>query len=99
MRSFVLGLLLIFVIALTVLSLRPGGLRTQLVNAARRLRIVIVLGGIYVAVSTVMRLAFSQGPITDYGPIALGVVLAVIFLVVGRDPVPPSVGDGRAGNR
>jgi hypothetical protein len=92
LRSFVLGLLVIVVIAVSVLSFRPGGLRRQLAYAARRFRIILVLGGIYVFASTVLRLAFPQGPVTEYAPLGLAIVLAVIFLIVGRDPAtPPSV--------
>lgn len=86
-------------LSVTVLSLRPGGLRRQLRFAARRLRIVLVLGGIYVIGSTVLRLAFPQGPVSDYGAPALAILVTAVFFVVGRDPVtadpgsaPPSRG-------
>lgn len=88
MRSFVIGLTFLAFFAITVLSLRPGGLRRQLRFAARRLRIVIVLGGIYVAVSTIVRLVFQEGAVVDYGLPVLAIVLAVVFLFVGRDPEP-----------
>jgi hypothetical protein len=71
-----------------MLSLRPGGLRQQLRFAARRLRIVLVLGGIYVVASTVVRLVFQQGPVVDFGLPILAIVLAGTFLVLGRDPAP-----------
>ena len=88
MRSFAIGLIFLVFFSVTVLSLRPGGLRQQLRFAARRLRIVLVLGGIYVAVSTIVRLVFQEGPIIDYGLPALAIVLAGAFLVLGRDPAP-----------
>lgn len=75
------------VLGVSVLSFRPGGLRKQLRFAARRFRIMLVLGGIYVAVSTIIRVAAPQGVVADYGPPALAVVLAALFLVFGRDPV------------
>jgi len=34
-----------------------------------------------------MRLTFPEGPVADFGPPALALVLAGIFLVIGRDPV------------
>ncbi|MFI4972443.1 MAG: hypothetical protein WB682_02170 [Candidatus Dormiibacterota bacterium] len=87
MRGFFAGLILIVGVSATVLSLRPGGLRRQLRFAARRFRIAIGLGGAYVFVSIAIRLAFPTGPVSDYGPAALAIVLAVAFLVMGRDPV------------
>jgi hypothetical protein len=87
-RSFVIGLVLLAFLSLTLLSLRPGGLRRQLNFAARRLRIVLVLGGVYVVASTVIRLAFQQGPVVDYGLPVLAVLLVGVFLLVGRDPAP-----------
>ena len=86
MRAFVLGLLLVFAASVSVLSLRPGGLRRQLRFVARRLRIVLILGGVYVAFATVAGLLFSNGPLADYGPPAAAVVLLIVFLVIGRDP-------------
>jgi hypothetical protein len=77
--------LLVF-LSITVLTLRPGGLRRQLRFAARRLRLVLVLGGIYVFANAVVRFAFREGPIVEWGPPALAVVLAVTFLVFGQDP-------------
>ena len=88
MRSFALGLILLVGFSFTVLSLRPGGIRRQLRFAARRMRIVLVLAGIYVVASTVVRLVFQQGPVVDYGLPVLAVGLAVAFVVLGRDPVP-----------
>lgn len=88
MRSFVIGLIFLGLFSVTVLSLRPGGLRRQLRFAARRFRIVLVLGGIYVAVSTIVRLVVQQGPVLDFGLPAFAILLAVVFLVVGREPEP-----------
>lgn len=86
MRSFVIGFLLLAALSFTILSLRPGGLRRQLRFAARRLRIVLVLGGVYVVASTIIRLVFQDGPIVDYGLPVLAIVLAAVFIVLGRDP-------------
>jgi hypothetical protein len=47
---------------------------------------MLVLGGIYVAGSTIIRFAAPQGVVADYGPPAIAVVLAAAFMVFGRDP-------------
>ena len=78
--------MLLVAVSVSVLSLRPGGLRRQLRHAARRLRIVLVLGGIYVAFSTIAGLFFANGPLAEYGPPGAAIVLLVVFLVAGRDP-------------
>ena len=94
-RGFVLGLVLVVGLVTTILSLRPGGFRRQLKNAARRLRIFLVLGGIYLAGTLVIRLAFPDGPVSDYGPAALALVLGVAFVIAGQDPAPTRPGTGR----
>jgi hypothetical protein len=86
MRGFAFGLVILIGLSVTVLSLRPGGIRKQLGFVARRFRIMLVLGGVFVAGSTIIRIAAPQGVIADYGPPALAIVLAGIFMVVGRDP-------------
>ena len=85
MRGFALGLLVIVGVALTVLSIRPGGLRRQLRLAARRFRIVLVLGGIWTLGSLIIRLAFPNGPVSDYGPAVIAIVLGVVFMFIGQD--------------
>gem|GEM_PF-1137171 len=86
MRGFFFGLVVLVAAGVTVLSLRPGGIRRQLRFAARRFRIMLVLGGIYVAGSTIVRFAAPEGVVADYGLPALAIVLAAVFIVVGRDP-------------
>lgn len=86
MRGFFFGLILVVGLSATILSLRPGGLRRQLRFAARRFRIALALGGAYVLGSLIIRLAFSTGPVADYGPAALAVALAAAFVIAGRDP-------------
>ena len=78
-----------------MLSLRPGGLRRQLRFAARRFRIILVLGGIYVFANAIVRVAFQEGPIVDWGPPALAVVLALAFVFVGQDPADRSATPAR----
>ena len=51
---------------------------------------MLVLGGIYVFATTFVRIFVQQGPIVDWGPPALAVVLAVAFLLLGQDPNPES---------
>jgi hypothetical protein len=86
MRGLAAGFIVLFGLALTVLTVRPGGLRRQLPLVARRFRIVLVLGGVYVFGSLAIRLIFTTGPIADWAPPALAVVLLVIFAFVARDP-------------
>jgi hypothetical protein len=84
-RGFLIGLVLLFVVVISVLSVRPGGLRSQLRNVVRRLKLALVLGGIYLATSTAVRLAFPNGDLGEIVMIALGGGLAVTFLVLGQD--------------
>ena len=92
MRGFVLGLMLVAGLTVTILSLRPGGIRRQLRMAARRFRIFLVLGGVYLAGSIVIRIFFASGTVADYGPPALALVLTVIFLIAAQDPAPTRPG-------
>ena len=87
-RGIAFGLLLLLLLSLTVLTFRPGGLRHQLRNVARRFRIVLILGGVFVFGSLVIRLLFTSGPVNDWGPVALALVLAVVFVFVAQDPAP-----------
>lgn len=88
MRGFVFGLIVIVGLSLSILSLRPGGLRRQLRLVARRFRIVLVLGGVWTLGCLVIRFAFPTGPVSDYGPVVIAILLGAVFLFVGRDPVP-----------
>jgi hypothetical protein len=86
MRGFAIGLVMILGLVLSVLSSRPGGLRRQLRFAARRFRLGLLLGGVYLVGSAVIRLAFSQGPVSDFGPPVLALVLVAVFMLLGQDP-------------
>jgi hypothetical protein len=92
MRGFVIGLVLLVFMTVTVLSLRPGGLRRQLAFAARRLRLALILGGVYVVGTTIVRIAFPGGAVADWGPPVIAVAVALVFLVLGQNPPekPPS---------
>jgi len=92
MRAFLLGLFVLTILSVTVLSIRPGGLRQQLRMAARRFRLVLVLAAIYLLADTVIRIAFPDGWIADYGPVAIAIVLAAAFMVLGQDPATPPAG-------
>ena len=78
--------MLIALVSFTVLSLRPGGLRQQLRYAARRFRLALILGGGYVLTSAVVRVAFPEGPVSDWGMPLLATALAIVFLVLGQNP-------------
>ena len=95
LRSFLFGLVLLVFVSTTVLSLRPGGLRRQLRFAARRFRIILVLGGIYVFANAFVRVVFQEGPIVEWGPPAVAVALALAFVFVGQDPADPSATPAR----
>jgi hypothetical protein len=86
MRGFVIGLVMILGLIASVLSTRPGGLRRQLRFAARRFRLGLLLGGVYLLGSAIVRLAFTQGPISDFGLPVLALVLVAVFMVLGQDP-------------
>jgi hypothetical protein len=57
--------------------MRPGSLRRQLRFAARfaarRFRLGLLLGGVCPVGSAVVRLTFSQGLVSDFGPHVLAV--------------------------
>lgn len=85
MRGFLIGLFLLLFVVVSALSIRPGGLRHQLRNAVRRFKLALVLGGIYLAVSTVIRLAFPNSGLAEIGMVVLGAGLCVTFLVLSQD--------------
>jgi hypothetical protein len=85
-RGFVAGLLLIPLLVIAVLSIRPGGLRRQLSLAGRRFRILLTLAGAYFVAAAIIRLLFTTGPVSDYGPPVVAVVLAAAYLVAAQDP-------------
>ena len=76
-------------LSVTVLSIRPGGLRKQLRFAARRFRIVLVLAAVSVVADAIIRVAFPEGWVADYGPAAVAIVLAVAFVLLAQDPATP----------
>jgi hypothetical protein len=89
MRPIVEGLVLMVALSVIVLSIKPGGLRRQLRLAARRLRLVLLLGGVYFVLSTAIRVFLPDGWVSDYGPLAIALVLAGALLVLAQDPAMP----------
>ncbi len=89
MRAIVGGLVLVAAVGFIVLSIRPGGLRRQLRLAARRFRLVLALGGVYLIASTAIRIFFPNGWVADYGPPAMALVLGGTFLMFAQDPAAP----------
>jgi hypothetical protein len=87
-RGFLVGLVLLVVFAVTILSLRPGGIRRQLRFVLRRFRITLALGGTFLLGSSIIRLLFPSGAVADWGPPALALVLGGVFVVVAQDPAP-----------
>jgi hypothetical protein len=85
LRGFVLGLLLIPVLVITLLSIRPGGLRNQLRNVARRFKLALILGGIYLLVSAALRLLVPDQTAIDAATVTLALVLTVVFVFLGQD--------------
>jgi hypothetical protein len=87
-RGVVIGLLALPVLAIAVLSIRPGGLRQQLRNVRRRFKIAMVLAGVYLAAYTVARIAFGTDTRADDALLALLAVEALIFVILAQDPRP-----------
>jgi UDP-N-acetylmuramyl pentapeptide phosphotransferase/UDP-N-acetylglucosamine-1-phosphate transferase len=85
LRGFLIGLILVPVLVITLLSIRPGGLRNQLRNVARRLKLALILGGIYILISAALRLLLPGKAAADYITVAVALVLTVIFIFLGQD--------------
>lgn len=88
MRALILGLFLLPAVVIAVLSIRPGGLRQQLRYLRRRFKLAMVLGGIYLAASTLARLFFPKSPQAEWGIVGLAIVLGAVFVVLAQDPEP-----------
>ncbi|MBO0703225.1 MAG: hypothetical protein J2P38_09855 [Candidatus Dormibacteraeota bacterium] len=86
MRGFLIAVVLACVLVGGVFSLRPGGLRVQLRLMKRRAKILFILAGIFIVVSFVIRVAAPNVTISDIGVIALGLAIAIAFLIWAQDP-------------
>jgi hypothetical protein len=85
LRGFLFGLVLVPLLIISVLSIRPGGLRRQLKNVFRRLRLVLLLGGVYFVGSGVIKVALGSQQYTDYAIGGLALVLGLVFVILGQD--------------
>ena len=85
MRGFFAGIFVLVFVVVSVLSLRPGGLRNQLRNVARRFKLAMLLAGVYLLCSTVLRLAFPNSGLAEIGMVALAGALCITFLVLSPD--------------
>jgi hypothetical protein len=85
LRGFLLGLLLFPIVVIGLLSIRPGGLRNQLRNVGRRLKLALILGSIYLVVSAALRLLVPDHTRLDVATVALALILTVVFVFLGQD--------------
>lgn len=90
MKGLLAGLILFPVLAIGILSIRPGGLRRQLREVRRRLKLALVLAGIYLVASAALRLWLGETR-SEPPTYALAAVLAVTFVALSyeRGPAPP----------
>ena len=88
MRGFLVGLVLILAIAVSLLSFHAGGWRRQLSNAGRRFKLAIVLVGIYLLGSAIVRGVAGSSGWLEWVPTGLAVVLVAVFGVLGQDREP-----------
>jgi hypothetical protein len=85
MRGFVIGLILFSFVVISVLSLRPGGLRNQLRNVARRFKIALVLGGLYVVASGVLRVTVQDPNASTLATVGIALVLGLLFVFLSQE--------------
>jgi threonine/homoserine/homoserine lactone efflux protein len=85
MRGFLIGLIMLLFLVGSVLSLRPGGLRNQLRNIGRRLKIALLLGGAYLVASAVLRLTVQDPNASTWATIAVALVLGLVFAFLAQE--------------
>lgn len=88
MRGILLGAILLPVVAIGILSMRPGGLRQQLRQVRRRFKIAMVMAGVYLAASTVVRIFLPDSQPAEAGLIGLALVEGAVFVILAQDPRP-----------
>ena len=76
---------MLFFVVLSVLSLRPGGFRNQLRNVGRRFKIALVLGGVYVVASGVLRLAVQDPNASTLATVGVALVLGLLFVFLAQE--------------
>lgn len=86
MKALLLGVVVAPAAIILILSIRPGGLRQQLRMAGRRLRLALVLAGVYLALALGLRIVFSQSAVETWGTLGVALVLALVFIVLAADP-------------
>jgi 4-amino-4-deoxy-L-arabinose transferase-like glycosyltransferase len=90
MRGFVIGLFLLLFVVISVLSLRPGGLRNQLRNVARRFKIALLLAGVFLVASALFRLLVPDQNASTLATAGVGLVLALVFVLLAQERQLPS---------
>lgn len=85
MRGIFIGLVVLVAAIIGVLSIRPGGLRNQLRNVGRRLRIAIILVGIYMVASAALRIFVTNTTTSELATAGVALVLALVFIVLAQE--------------
>ncbi len=88
MRAVLLLAVAAPLLAIGVLSIRPGGLRQQLRNVRRRFRIFMILAGIYMLASLVARIVLGDTAEAENVLLGLLAVELAIFVILAQDPRP-----------
>lgn len=84
MKGLLAGAILLPAIVLITLSQRPGGFRNALRNVVRRLKLFLVLAGVYLLTTPLLRLLLKDTA-ADLATAAVAAVLAVVFLIQAQD--------------
>ena len=86
-----IGLFILPVLVISILSIRPGGLRQQLRNARRRLKLALALAGIYLLASTGLRLLWGDSSRTEIGTAVTAAILGIVFLALTFERAAPTL--------
>lgn len=86
MRNLVYLAALVVLLSLMTLASRKGGWRRQSRLLVRRLRIALLLAGIFVVVDAGLRLLGPSGWGSGYAPLLLAGALGVAFVALAQDP-------------
>jgi hypothetical protein len=85
MRGFAIGLFVLVFVAVSVLSLRPGGLKNQLRNVLRRFRLAMLLTGVYLLCSAVFRVIIPDQNVSTWVTVAAGLILGLVFVFMSQE--------------
>lgn len=80
-----MGAVVLPAIILITLSTRRGGLRNALRNIVRRLKLFLILAGVYLLGSGVIKVALDGRELGDYAVTGLAAVLALVFILQAPD--------------